>query len=1105
MTTRLEDIATTLRPADGDALDPLVQPQCSLSVQLRRASGPIVGRTVELAAIAQELRGASTRLAAVTLEGEPGLGKTRLLIAAAELASAAGFTTVAVTADEEIRGPLLVARSILAAPALHDAAVGTPAEAMLRRAIDAISGRDEPGFELLSPAAKQLRAYDLSAVVVGELAHIRPLALLVDDVQWADEDTLRVLRYIVRSDSDRPIFLFLTVRPEEFAAVPEAVNFVADMERMGLVRRLRPGRFTALETAELLRSVLGGPVDGTSAHAMHVQSEGVPFIVEELARTHREAGTLQQVSGEWRLGRNAARLVPSAVRTLIGRRAARLPAETRAVLGDAALLGRSFSLRDLQVVRGRLGDPESDLAESLQPAVEAGLLLEQPADVAADFTFTHDQVREFASNELPAARRRRVHGAIVAMLLEGGAPTAAALPMLARHALAAGDTERAGQLSIEAARAALQANAPDESLRLIEQALPVVSTPADRRVLLLCRDDALAVLRRSSERLESLTELASLAEALRDTHLELEVQLRRAAALRTARDHDAAADAARRVIGRAAAIADRGIELRANLELGQALARVELGDSFGVSTVEVDSVAAEAAFRRAMTLAGELGDERALATSLREVAAMVLARMRTAFVDDILRTGQGPALARRLQHGETIEQIVAGLPLGALVSEANELLARALELFEKLDDRSGVMSTIIAMAYVSYAPMIHLGSSARHLEEIKRVISRQSDMVAESERALSELHLLYGIHVYGRGKSLPDVALSRGEEAFHTAKRMGRPAIQFGAAGGLALTHLQLGEVTPAERWLDQAAEVAATAPTPTRSRQLETWRGLARAQAGDATAMRAHFDRALELATASGKPAARCEVLTRQAVASARLGVAISDESLMDLAEQSATEAKALAARLPGHPEWAAECDAAIASVRMARGDTTGAVAAALNAIEALQATQHEDVYPDVLLPAGAIVLAAGPEAAQGLARTILQVTLSRIAQGTLDDAVRVRWLAGPIGSKLVALVGEPIELRPADDASSRAGSDLRAQLEPADREVVLLLSQGLTNREMAERLGDTEAGVAKRLARVLAALGASDRAQATTLAIASLGATLPIDPRSGLVPTSA
>ena len=87
---------------------------------------------------------------------------------------------------------------------------------------------------------------------------MRPLALLIDDVQWADDDTLRMLRYVVRSDADRPVFLFLTVRPDEFAKVPEAVNFVADMERMGLVRRLRPGRFSAVETAELLGTSSAG-------------------------------------------------------------------------------------------------------------------------------------------------------------------------------------------------------------------------------------------------------------------------------------------------------------------------------------------------------------------------------------------------------------------------------------------------------------------------------------------------------------------------------------------------------------------------------------------------------------------------------------------------------------------------------------------------------------------------------------------------------------------------------------------------------------------------------------------------------------------------------
>ena len=149
------------------------------------------------------------------------------------------------------------------------------------------------------------------------------------------------------------------------------------------------------------------------------------------------------------------------------------------------------------------GDGADPLADDLAPAVVAGLLLAQAQGEPADYTFTHEQVRQFAASQLSAARRRQVHAAVVDMLLEGGDPAPAGLPMLAQHALAAGDTVRAARFSIDAATAALASNAPEEALRLVEQALPVVSTPADRRVLLATRDDALrgpAAYRRPARR-----------------------------------------------------------------------------------------------------------------------------------------------------------------------------------------------------------------------------------------------------------------------------------------------------------------------------------------------------------------------------------------------------------------------------------------------------------------------------------------------------------------------------------------------------------------------------------------------------------------------------
>ncbi len=423
-------------------------PVAPLALHVRRAAGPVVGRQVELGAIRQELASARAgRLTALTLEGEPGIGKTRLLFAAAETAAAEGFMPLAATADEEISGPFLLAQGIFASPAVRGNGANGARE-QFERVIDAISGRDDPTLDTLSPDQKLLRVFDLAAGAIRALAESQPVALFVDDLQWADEDSVRMLRYIVRTDSDLPIFLGLATRAEKLAEVSEAVTLIADMERMGMVRRLRLERFTQLETTEFVQQVLGGKVNVSSAATMHAQAEGVAFIVEELARTYREMGMIQELGGVWTLAQNAARLLPSAVRTLIQRRAARLPDETKQHLADAAILGRSFSLKDLHSIKVRLGADEEGcspavLAESLAPAVLAGLLTEHPAGSAADYSFTHDQVRELAAALLTAERRRAIHTALVDMLTAGGDPPAESLSLLAHHALAAGDAGRA--------------------------------------------------------------------------------------------------------------------------------------------------------------------------------------------------------------------------------------------------------------------------------------------------------------------------------------------------------------------------------------------------------------------------------------------------------------------------------------------------------------------------------------------------------------------------------------------------------------------------------------------------------------------------------------
>jgi DNA-binding NarL/FixJ family response regulator len=210
-----------------------------------------------------------------------------------------------------------------------------------------------------------------------------------------------------------------------------------------------------------------------------------------------------------------------------------------------------------------------------------------------------------------------------------------------------------------------------------------------------------------------------------------------------------------------------------------------------------------------------------------------------------------------------------------------------------------------------------------------------------------------------------------------------------------------------------------------------------------------------------------------------------------MELVEGSAARVKQLLPLLPGHAPWGAQADAALATVALVRGDIAGAATAGGAALEALQAGLHEDASLEIVIPAARAVLAGAPPEIAGFVRGFVQLTLSRIAQGTADEAIRVRWITGPIGRQLAELAG-PMDGPAQHGATPGSMSPVAgpATLDDAERRLLQLLTEGRTNAEIAVELDLGEDDVAQRLARLLARLGTSSRAEATSLAFRGLAA---------------
>ena len=468
---------------------------------MAQAAEQLVGRPAELDAIDQMLAGLEHGgPAAVALVGEPGIGKTRLLAELAARADARGQLVLSGSASELERDlPFWVF-----VDALDEYAEGLDprrleqldesARAELGHVLPALSGLGSGGDTALQD--ERYRTHRAFRDLLEVLAASKPLVLILDDLHWADSGTVELLGALMRRLPAAPVLLAMAMRPRQ---TPDRLAAAFERaHRTGRLIRLELGALSLPET----RQLLGSGVDGAAAAALHEESGGNPFYVEQLARS------LERVPGRAAAASDLALAVgevPPAVAAALTEELGLLSPAVRLVLEGAAVAGDPF---EPELMAAAAGVSESDAVAALDVLLRSDLV--RHTDVPRRFRFRHPLVRRAIYDASPGGWRLGAHQRSAEALAERGAPATALVHHVERSARH-GDSAAVAVLR-EAGTAAAQ-RTPATAARWFEAALRILSNaapPADRVELLTALAGAQAATGQFAEARAAMLEAMEL-------------------------------------------------------------------------------------------------------------------------------------------------------------------------------------------------------------------------------------------------------------------------------------------------------------------------------------------------------------------------------------------------------------------------------------------------------------------------------------------------------------------------------------------------------------------------------------------------------------------
>ena len=450
------------------------------------ASAAFVDREEELGALREAWSSAKAgRRVLGLIAGEPGIGKTALTAELARLVRADGGLVLYGRWDEHVPAPYQAFRE-----ALNDYARACP-DALLRRDLAGLAEEiarlcPEPARRVGASAAPQaaaqterFRLFESIDSWIGRIAARRPVLLVLDDLQWADQPSFFLLPHLMRARRSTPLLtvaMYRDLGPErsEFSAALPALTRDIDCRRVAL-RGLEHGAVTAL-----LEDAVGRPFgerESGMVAELEWETAGNPFFLLEMARHLSEVGAFDR--DVVRLGETPAE-IPQSIRDMVRSRLRRLTPGCVETLAVAALVGERFEAGLLASVASQTDAATVDL---LEEAARAGLITEVD-DGPDHWRFSHSLTRRVTSEELSRGRRSVMHQRIGDKLEYRPGVAAAELAHHFGAAANRGSAQKAVRYGRLAGQRALREVAAEIAVRHFRKALELLDRfgPEDRRL-----------------------------------------------------------------------------------------------------------------------------------------------------------------------------------------------------------------------------------------------------------------------------------------------------------------------------------------------------------------------------------------------------------------------------------------------------------------------------------------------------------------------------------------------------------------------------------------------------------------------------------------------